>query len=133
MSLFVNVIGNITLIKLGLYIEGVAISTSASGILFATLTWLFIFKDLGFSKFESFKKLIFLYIPFFILLGSLVIPRLFFTDFLIASNIRILLYLAVWLTLFVGGFLSIAHYRLIVKEIFGDLKRQLKKVKVQSS
>ena len=128
LSLLVNVIGNIILIKLGFYIEGIAISTSVSMFLFATLTWIFIFKDFGFDKLECFKRIMVLYMPFFILLGSLIVPRLFFTDFFVVNNIKILLYLIIWLTIFSVAFFSIAIYRQMGKEIFDDLKRQLKKL-----
>lgn len=70
-SLAVNAAVNITLIRLGFDIEGLAAGTAASGALLTTLVWMSVFKNMGHDRFGQLKEIFNLYLPFILLLALL--------------------------------------------------------------
>lgn len=70
-SLAVNAAVNITLIRLGFDIEGLAVGTAASGALLTTLVWRSVFKNMGYDRVGQLKEIFNLYLPFILLLALL--------------------------------------------------------------
>jgi O-antigen/teichoic acid export membrane protein len=68
-SLLSNIGISIVLVKCGFNIEGISVSTALSGFIFATLLWISVFRQFGYSRRKQFSELFLLYFPFIILLA----------------------------------------------------------------
>lgn len=65
-SLCLNVIVSVALVKLGLSIEGISIGTSVSGLVLAVLIWISVFANLGYTRQKQYGELASLMVPFLI-------------------------------------------------------------------
>ena len=106
-SLVVNIVGNISLVKLGFNIEGIAISTSFSGALLASIVWINVFKEMGYGVFERIKLLLEIYLPFLILSIIFVVSFFIYPNFLNTPSLFCMVNMAVFLFLFIGSILLI--------------------------
>lgn len=126
--LIINIIGNFVLVKVGLYIEGIAISTTFSNALLTTFVWVSVLKELGYSSSERLRTIINLYLPFIILLAILIIPRLTMSDFLERTDNMLVIFQFVTLFVFSVMLLSIPMYRNWIKSLYAAVtKKRLKK------
>lgn len=126
LSLAVNIAGNITLVKLGLNIEGIAISTSISGALLTTLVWKSVFQSMGFSRFDKFKGLFGLYLPFMLLLGIIGICMLVLPNLLTETGVLSLIHSIIFICLFSTILCTVPPFSKCVKEIYHLLKTNVK-------
>jgi O-antigen/teichoic acid export membrane protein len=69
-TLIFNVVSDVSLVKLGLGIEGVALGTSLAGMFLTTLVWRRVFKGLGLKPIAARSALLGVYLPLILLLGG---------------------------------------------------------------
>lgn len=81
-SLLVGGLTSYLAVRLGLGIEGIAISTGFSGLFLALLVWRFVLERMRFTLYEQLLEIVKLYLPFMLMLlvlglGTLISPQLF--------------------------------------------------------
>jgi O-antigen/teichoic acid export membrane protein len=120
-STFLNLVGNILLVRLGLGIAGIAISTAVSSSLLALAVWLLVFKAIGFSMRKGLKLTFELFFPsiIFALLASAngVLNRKLPSTI----NVKSILSIVTLLLAYCGIIFAIPRYRSSIKESFGFL------------
>lgn len=127
LSLAVNILGSIALVKLRFNIEGIAISTSFSVALLSSLIWKSVFKSMGFCKFDQFKEIFNLYLPFLVLLWFIGICILFSPNILTEYNMLSLWYVAIFIIFFLTVVYVISPLNKQAKEIYGLLKIKMQR------
>jgi O-antigen/teichoic acid export membrane protein len=65
-SLCLNVVLSVVLVKLGFSIEGISVGTSVSGVVLAVLIWKSVFVNLGYQRQRQYRELAYLMLPFLI-------------------------------------------------------------------
>ncbi len=112
-----NFTGNIVLVRCGLDINGIAISACLSGALLTSLIWLTVFKNMGYSGLDQFKKMASLFSPFFVGSIPVVICLFFAKDTLMKPGIS-LMYAAAFLLLYSASVFTIPPFMKWIKEIY---------------
>jgi O-antigen/teichoic acid export membrane protein len=92
-SVCLNIVLNLIFIKLGFNIKGVALGTSISYIVYPIIMMWFCFKDMGESIFDFIKQSLFIFYPFIIMIGLILIISQFQIHFMITLIIFLILYL----------------------------------------
>jgi O-antigen/teichoic acid export membrane protein len=128
-SLIFNILGNITLVKLGFNIEGIALSTGIAGAILATLVWKSVFQEMGYSKAEQLKKILNLYLPFILLLALLLLLYILFPAYHEELNFLNAHYILLFVFLFTTILYCIPPFRWSTKELCTLLKENIKKSK----
>lgn len=100
-SLVAVIAFNISLVKLGLNIEGIALGTAFSGVLFTTLIWKNVFKSFGYDRSGQLKGIFNLYSPFLLSIGLIGILTLVFPRLLIDTSILPLICIVIFIVLFI--------------------------------
>ncbi len=106
LSLAINIALSVLFIRIGLYIEGIALATGIAGFILATIVWIDVFYNLGLSLTNQLKEIGKLYLPFFIVLLFLVILWAYFPQFL-QGNYKST---AVYEAFFIGFFLIVINF-----------------------
>lgn len=117
-----NVLCAISFIKIGLNIEGVAISTVAAAAILTTLVWKTVLKYLGYSIHDLLKGIVKLYLPFLLVLG-LVITITKLAPYLLISKINAMcIEVLTFIFLYCLFFLFIPPYRRSGRELYHYIK-----------
>ena len=85
-TLVFNIVADVSLVKAGWGLQGVAIGTSLAGLLLSTLVWRRVLIDLGCAQSEVWFKLLGLYLPVAILSGAVLCIGLVYGHFLREYN-----------------------------------------------
>jgi O-antigen/teichoic acid export membrane protein len=112
-----NFTGNIVLVRLGLDINGIAVSACLSGALLTSLIWLAVFKNMGYSGFDQFKKLLSLFSPFFVG-GVPVVICLFFAKDALMKPVISLMYASAFFLLYSMSAFTIPPFMKWIKELY---------------
>jgi len=128
-SLIFNIVGNITLVKLGFYIEGIALSTGIAGAMLATLVWKSVFQEMGYSKAEQLKKIVSLYLPFILLLFILLLMYILFPAYDEDLHFLNVHYIFLFIFLFTTTLYYIFPFRRGTRELCALLKDNINKSK----
>ena len=110
-SSFFNVLFAISLIKIGLNIEGIAISTIAAAVILTTLVWKTVLKYLGYSIHDILKGMIKLYLPFLVVLGLVMIITKLALDFHFSKINTGIIEISTFIVLYCLIISLIPHYR----------------------
>jgi O-antigen/teichoic acid export membrane protein len=117
-SLITTVIGNLVLIRLGMGIEGIAISTAFSGALLTSLVWKSVFRGMGCDVRGQWKEIFDLYLPYIVLIALLGVPIMLIPGLLCLTDVGSFWHTAVFLGLYSGLVLLIPPLRQRLKEIY---------------
>jgi len=118
-SLLFNIVGNITFVKLGFNIEGIALSTSLSGVFLTTLILWYVFDDIEYDKNTKFFEIIHVYFPFFIFISTMLVCNLFIPGYFYETSITLFFNFLLTILISYTTFLIIPFYR---RKIFFLLK-----------
>ena len=125
-SLMINITCSIILVKFGLNIVGIAISTNFSIIILATLMLNHVFEKIGYSRLKRFKNILFLYFPLVNLIVLIFIFRIIFPNFLIETGLISIFYIIIILISHFILLISITTYRKSLIKIIKSAKAYIK-------
>jgi len=104
LTLLFNVVADVSLVKVGWGLEGVALGTSLAGLLLNTLVWRRVVIDLGYDPSEVWPKVLGFYWPLIALVGAIVCVRLIHVPFLKQFD-ALSVFLCLGVLFLVNGFL----------------------------
>lgn len=111
LALAFNVVVDVAFVQWGWGIEGIAIGTSLAGLLLTTLVWRAVFAGFGFSATAGRKRLMTLYAPILILMGTLGALRLLYASFFHTFGVGSIVAYFVLLALINAGLWCLPTYR----------------------
>jgi len=121
-SLVTVITANISFIKLGLNIEGIALGTAFSGALFTTLIWKTVFKGFGYDRIGQLKEIFNLYAPFLLLIGLIGFFVLAVPDLLIDTSFLPMICMVIFILLFILITLFVPPFNKTSREIYDLIK-----------
>jgi O-antigen/teichoic acid export membrane protein len=121
----INIVGNIVLVKSGFGIEGIALGSSVSSCILATLVWLAVFKQLGDVRVVQLKELGLLYLPYLIMLLLLAIYAVAMPVGAESISPQVVLSSGLFVTLFAGLIWTIPAIRSSMLELVRVAKTNL--------
>jgi hypothetical protein len=113
---------NISFIKLGLNIEGVALGTAFSGALFTTFIWKAVFKSFGYDRGEQLKEIFNLYAPFLLLIILIGFFVLLFPGLLTHTSLVQMIYVVAFILSFFLIILFMPPFSKTSREIYALIK-----------
>ena len=126
-SLITVVATSISFVKMGFDIEGIALGTALSGMVFTTLIWKAVFKYFGYNLTDQFKKLFNLYAPFFLLLGLLGIFMLAKPGLLVNNGYSVMALAVIFMALLIAIIIASPPFNNTSRKIFRLIKGRVQK------
>lgn len=124
-SLITVIAANITFVKLGLNIEGIALGSAFSGALFTTLIWKTVFKSFGYDRLGQLKEIFNLYAPFLLLIGLIGVFVLVFPGLLTHTSLVQVIYVVAFILSFSLIILFIPPFSKTSREIYALIKANI--------
>lgn len=123
-SLMTVVMASVLLVKIGLGLEGIALGTAFSGMVFTTFIWKDVFKYFGYNIIGQLKQLLNLYAPFILLIGLLGILMLIEPNLLVNKGHTVIIYTLIFMTLFVNVIVLIPPFSKTSGKLFQLIRQK---------
>lgn len=121
-SLVAHAVCAVYFVRIGLSIEGVAISTGLAAALLVTLIWRLVLKNMQYNTVDQWQGLLGLYSPFILMLALLFIFQMIFPMFLHSIGIVSIIYMFLFLVSYLAIVFLFPPYNKWCKEIYSLFK-----------